>query len=168
MNKLCNDNIRTLIGFLDKQSILIIAKVSIEYKNILYQKVINIKRTYLTNLIAKFIFSKQLAIRFLNGRKDIKLGLFDNNNKLSELKIYFCYRYYDVNKMGIPSHINLELACEPTYCNHPDFKLLKDRCYIDKNILTNIIYHRIKAGFIPIQNLSYQHENINYRPWTRP
>ena len=62
----------------------------------------------------------------------------------------------------------MELASKPTYCNHPDFKTLKDQCYIDRNILTNIIYHRLKAGFIPIQNLSYQHEDINLRPWTRP
>ena len=168
MNKLCNDNIIILSSFLDKKSILNLSMASTEYKNILYQKLIRIKRYYLTKLIAQFLLAKQLATRFLIRRKDIKLGLFDNNNKLSELKIYFCYKYYNINGFGIPNHINMELASKPTYCNHPDFKTLKDQCYIDRNILTNIIYHRFKAGFIPIQNLSYQHEDINLRPWTRP
>ena len=157
MNKLCNDNIIILSSFLNKKSILNLSMISTEYKNILYQKLINIKRYYLTKLIAQFLLSKQLAIRFLNMKKDIKLGLFDNNNKLSELKIYFCYRYYNIDGFGIPSHINLELANKPTYYNHPDFKILKDRCYIDRNILTNIIYHRLKAGFIPIQKIGRAH-----------
>ena len=87
MNKLCNDNIIILSSFLNKKSILNLSMISTEYKNILYQKLINIKRYYLTKLIAQFLLSKQLAIRFLNMKKDIKLGLFDNNNKLSELKI---------------------------------------------------------------------------------
>jgi hypothetical protein len=168
MNKLCYDNIITISCFLNKQSIIILSKVSSYYKNILYQKVIIIKRSYLTKLISYFLLSKQLAMWFINSRKTIKLGLFDNNNKLSELKIYFCYRFYDIHKNGIPNHINIELASEPSYCNYPNIKILKDRCYINKNILTNIIYHRLKSGFIPIQNLSYRHEDINYRPWTRP
>ena len=92
MNKLCNDNIIILSSFLDKKSILNLSMVSTEYKNILYQKLIRIKRYYLTKLIAQFLLAKQLATRFLIRRKDIKLGLFDNNNKLSELKIYFCYK----------------------------------------------------------------------------
>ena len=168
MNKLCYNNNSTISSFLNKQSVIILSRVSSYYKNVLYQKVIIIKRSYLTKLIAYFLLSKHLATQFLNTKKRIKLGLFDNNNKLSELKIYFCYRFYDIHKNGIPNHINIELANEPSYCNYPNIKILKDMCYINKNILTNIIYHRLKAGFIPIQNLSYRHEDINYRPWTRP